>query len=62
MYNYVSRNNPGKENWDEILSLVSPVRQGTVTASPIFKELASSPRQKSLSIALSEVGWIKRSL
>ncbi|HDR8117326.1 TPA: Tn3 family transposase [Bacillus cereus] len=42
-----------RENWDEILRLVSSVRQGTVTASLILKKLSSYPRQNSLSIALT---------
>ncbi|MED3329728.1 Tn3 family transposase [Bacillus thuringiensis] len=51
-----------RENLDEILRLVSSVRQGTVTASLILKKLSSYPRQNSLSIALREIGRIERSL
>ncbi|AAM26099.1 MULTISPECIES: Tn3 family transposase [Bacillus] len=51
-----------RENWDEILRLVSSVRQGTVTASLILKKLSSYPRQNSLCIALREIGRIERSL
>uniref|UniRef100_UPI00402A7CE3 Tn3 family transposase n=1 Tax=Bacillus sp. DX2.2 TaxID=3073452 RepID=UPI00402A7CE3 len=51
-----------RENWDDILRLISSVRQGTVTASLILKKLASYPRQNSLSVALREIGRIERSL
>ncbi|PGT99578.1 Tn3 family transposase [Bacillus cereus] len=51
-----------RENWDDILRLISSVRQGTVTASLILKKLASYPRQNSVSVALREIGRIERSL
>lgn len=32
------------ENWDDLLRLISSVRNGTVTASLILKKLAAYPR------------------
>ncbi|XMA23507.1 Tn3 family transposase (plasmid) [Bacillus bombysepticus] len=51
-----------EENWDDLLRLISSVRNGTVTASLILKKLAAYPRQNSLSVALREIGRIERTL
>lgn len=51
-----------RENWDDLLRLISSVRNGTVTASLILKKLAAYPRQNSLSVALREIGRIERTL
>lgn len=51
-----------RSHWDEILRLVTSIRQGTVTASLMLRKLASYPRQNSLAVALREIGRIERSL
>jgi len=49
-------------HWDEILRLVTSIKQGTVTASLILRKLGSYPRQNGLALALRELGRIERSL
>ncbi len=49
-------------HWDEILRLVTSIRQGTVTASLMLRKLGSYPRQNGLALALREVGRIDRTL
>ena len=51
-----------KENWDDLLRLISFIRNGTATAFFILKKLAAYPRQNSLSVALREIGRIERTL
>ena len=49
-------------HWDEILRLVSSIKQGSVTASLILRKLGSYPRQNGLAVALRELGRIERTL
>jgi TnpA family transposase len=51
-----------RSHWDEILRLVTSIRQGTVTASLMLRKLSSYPRQNGLAVALRELGRIERSL
>jgi len=48
--------------WDEILRLVTSIKQGTVSASLMLKKLGGYPRQNGLAMALKEVGRIERTL
>jgi TnpA family transposase len=50
------------QNWDEVLRLLSSIRQGTVSASMILAKLANYPRQNGLAKALREIGRIERTL
>ena len=45
-----------------MLSLLSSIRLGTVTASEILGKLANYPRQNGLAKALREIGKIERTL
>jgi TnpA family transposase len=47
---------------EDILRLVTSIRQGTVTASLMLRKLSSYPRQNGLAVALRELGRIERSL
>ena len=49
-------------HWDDILQLASSIKQGTVTASLMLRELGSYPRQNGLAVALNELGHIERTL
>lgn len=49
-------------HWDEILRLVTSIKQGTVTASLMLRKLGSYPRQNGLAVALRELGRIERTL
>ncbi len=49
-------------HWDEILRLITSIKQGTVTASLMLRKLGSYPRQNGLAIALRELGRIERTL
>jgi hypothetical protein len=49
-------------HWDKILRLATSIRQGTVTASLMLRNLGSYPRQNGLAVALRELGRIKRTL
>ncbi len=49
-------------NWNEILRLITSIKQGTVTASLMLRKLGSYPRQNSLAVALRELGRIERTL
>lgn len=51
-----------RAHWDDILRLVTSVKQGTVTASLMLRKLGSYPRQNGLAIALRELGRIERTL
>ena len=51
-----------RSHWDEILRLATSIKQGTVTASLIFRKLGSYPRQNGLAVALRELGKIERTL
>ena len=51
-----------RENWDEVLRLLSSIRLGTVSASMILGKLANYPRQNGLAKALREIGKIERTL
>ena len=51
-----------RAHWDEILRLVTSIKQGTVTASLMLRKLSSYPRQNGLAIALRELGRIERTL
>jgi TnpA family transposase len=51
-----------RRNWDEVLRLATPIRQGTVTASLMLRKLGSYPRQNGLAVALREIGRIERTL
>ena len=51
-----------RAHWDEILRLVTSIKQGTVTASLMLKKLGSYPRQNGLAVALRELGCIERTL
>lgn len=51
-----------RSHWDEILRLVTSIKQGAVTASLILRKLGSYPRQNGLAIALRELGRIERTL
>ena len=44
------------------ISKLTPIKQGTVTASLMMKKLASYPKQNGLAKALREIGRIERSL
>jgi hypothetical protein len=39
-----------RDHWDEILRLVTSIKQGTVIASLMMRKLSSYPRQNGLSI------------
>lgn len=47
-----------RAHWDEILRLVTSIKQGTVTASLMPTKLGSYPRQNGLAVALRELGRI----
>jgi len=49
-------------HWEEMLRLVTSIKQGTVTASLMLRKLGSYPRQNGLAVALRELGRIERSL
>lgn len=51
-----------RAHWDDILRLVTSIKQGTVTASLMLRKLSSYPRQNGLAIALRELGRIERTL
>jgi len=51
-----------QHHWDDLLRLVTSIKQGTVTASLIVSKLASYPRQNGLALALRELGRVERSL
>ena len=51
-----------RAHWDEILRLVTSIKQGTVTASLMLRKLGSYPRQNGLAVALRELGRIERTL
>lgn len=51
-----------RAHWDEILRLVTSIKQGTVTASLMLRKLGSYPRQNGMAIALRELGRIERTL
>jgi TnpA family transposase len=51
-----------RAHWDEILRLVTSIKQGTVTASLMLRKLGSYPRQNGLAMALRELGRIERTL
>ena len=51
-----------RTHWDEILRLVTSIKQGTVTASLMLRKLGSYPRQNGLALALREFGRIERTL
>lgn len=51
-----------REHWDEILRLLTSIKQGTVTASLMLRKLGSYPRQNGLAVALRELGRIERTL
>ncbi len=51
-----------RDNWDEVLRLLSSIRLGTVSASMILGKLANYPRQNGLAKALREIGKIERAL
>lgn len=51
-----------RAHWDEVLRLASSIRQGTVTASLMLRELGGYPRQNGLAIALRELGRLERTL
>ena len=50
------------QNWDDILRLVTSIKNGTVTASLIIRKIGSYPRQNGLATALRELGKIERTL
>jgi TnpA family transposase len=51
-----------RAHWDDILRLVTSIKQGTVTASLMLRKLGSYPRQNGLAISLRELGRIERTL
>ncbi len=51
-----------RAHWNEILRLVTSIKQGTVTASLILRKLGGYPRQNGLALALRELGRIERTL
>jgi TnpA family transposase len=51
-----------RAHWDEILRLITSIKQGTVTASLMLRKLGSYPRQNGLAVALRELGRIERTL
>jgi TnpA family transposase len=51
-----------RAHWDEILRLVTSIKQGAVTASLMLRKLGSYPRQNGLAVALRELGRIERTL
>ena len=51
-----------RTHWDELLRLITSIKQGTVTASLMLRKLGSYPRQNGLALALREFGRIERTL
>ncbi len=51
-----------RAHWNEILRLVTSIKQGSVTASLMLRKLGSYPRQNKLAVALRELGRIERTL
>ena len=51
-----------RDHWNEILRLVTSIKQGSVTASLMLQKLGSYPRQNKLAVALRELGRIERTL
>jgi TnpA family transposase len=51
-----------RAHWSEILRVAASIHTGTVTASPILRQLASYPRQNGLAAALRELGRLERTL
>lgn len=51
-----------RSHWEEVLRLVTSIKQGTVTASLMLRKLGSYPRQNGLAMALRELGRIERTL
>ena len=49
-------------HWDDILQLATSIKQCTVTASLMLRELGSYPRQNGLAVAPYELGHIERTL
>lgn len=51
-----------RDNWEQIVRLVSSIKMGTVKASLMLKKLSAYPRQNSLAIALRELGRLERTI
>jgi TnpA family transposase len=49
-----------RAQWSEILRIIASIRTGTVTASPVMRQLASHPRQNGLAAALRELERMAR--
>jgi TnpA family transposase len=49
-------------HWDEILRLATSIKQGTVMASLMVRELGSYPRQNGLAVSLRGLSRIERTL
>jgi len=60
----VGRINVGliRAHWPEILRVAASIRNGTVTASLIMRQLAAYPRQNGVAAALRELGRLERTL
>ncbi len=56
------RENAIRENWGEVLRLITSIRAGTATASSMLSSLSAYPRQNGLAVALREIGRIERTL
>ena len=51
-----------RAHWDAILRLAASIKQGTVTASLMRRQLGRYPRQNGLAVALRELGRIERTV
>ena len=51
-----------RAHWQDILRVVASIRNGTVTASLIMRQLAAHPRQNGVAAALRELGRLERTL
>lgn len=51
-----------RQEWDDVLRLMSSIAKGTVTASLMLRKLAAYPRQNRTAWALRELGRIEKSL
>jgi TnpA family transposase len=51
-----------RAHWAEILRVAASIRTGTMTASLIMRQLASSTRRNGVAAALRELGRLERTL
>jgi TnpA family transposase len=51
-----------RDHWDDVVRLVTSLKEGTVQPSVMLRKLAAYERQNQLDLALQEIGRVERSL